>query len=98
MNRLDPDLKRLMKWAQHAPESASSEAPFGFSTRVVARWQPRESASLLAAWQRAVTFAGWISGLIIVAGVAFFLTQREPANTADNFVAAYQVLAKSITP
>ena len=98
MNRLDPDLKRLMKWAQRAPETASSEAPFGFSTRVVARWQPEDSLTLLAAWQRAVTFAGWVSGLLIVAGVAFFLTQQQPVSTADNFVTAYQALAKSIVP
>ena len=98
MNQLDPDLKRLMELAQRAPETESSEAPFGFSTRVVARWQPDESLNLLAAWQRAVTFAGWVSGLIIVVGVAFFLTQQQPVSTADNFVAAYQVLAKSIAP
>ena len=98
MNRLDPDLKRLMSWARRAPEPEPAEVPFGFSTRVVARWHPEESPTLLAAWQRAVTFAGWVSGLIIIVGVAFFLTQQQPVSTADNFVATYQVLAKSIAP
>ena len=98
MNHLDPDLKRLMKWAQRAPDTSASEAPFDFSTRVVARWHPEESPTLLAAWQRAVTFAGWVSGLIIIVGVAFFLTQQQPVSTADNFVVTYQVLAKSIAP
>lgn len=100
MNHLDPDLKRLMKWAQRVPDPdpAPAEVPFGFSSRVVARWHPDESPALFAELQRALPFAAWISGAVIIVGVAFFVSQQQRSSTADTVVTSYQVLAKSIVP
>ena len=102
MNRLHPELKRLMKWAQPAAqpsaESAPADAPLGFSGRVVARWSDDHTPSPLVAWQRAIWFASWIAAGLIVGGAAWFMVDQQPVSTAHDFVTVYQVFARSIVP
>lgn len=51
MNKLDSTWRRLVKAARTAPRPASMEAPYGFATRVVARWQAAPAPSLLGVWE-----------------------------------------------
>ncbi len=39
MDKRDTHLVRLLKWAAAAPDQTPVEAPFGFDTRIVARWR-----------------------------------------------------------
>lgn len=51
MNKLDSTWRRLVKAACTAPRPAAMEAPYGFATRVVARWQAAPVPSLLGVWE-----------------------------------------------
>jgi hypothetical protein len=98
LNRLDPALKRLMRWAGQAPPADVPEAPFGFSTRVVARWEPGRTNVPVGGCPRAVAFSAWVSTAIILGGLGFYLQQRHRAETAYDFPSAYLVAAQSIVP
>lgn len=98
MNRLDPDLKRLMKWSRRAPESLPSEAPPGFSGRVVARREVAPSASPLSALHKLASIAAWASALVIVCGVLFLVSQARAPKLATDFSSAAQFLASNLVP
>lgn len=51
MNRLDANWRRLVKAARTAPRPEPTEAPYGFATRVIARWQESPAPSLLGVWE-----------------------------------------------
>ncbi len=67
--------------AAHAPETArEDDAPFGFATRVVAKW--RAQPSLATVWQRlALRFCTALALLVAVIASLQSLT----ANDADGF-------------
>ena len=97
MNRLDPDLKRLMKWSRYAPPLPEA-APFGFAGRVVANSGSRKAVPAFLAVQKLVGFSAWISGAVILSGGIFLASQtRQPASAFD-FTQAYQFVARSIAP
>jgi hypothetical protein len=98
LNRLDPGLKRLLRWARQAPRADFPEAPFGFSTRLVARWKPGRTNIFGAGCPWAVSLSAWISTAIILGGLGFYLQQRHRAETAYDFPSAYLVAAQSIVP
>jgi uncharacterized RDD family membrane protein YckC len=50
MNEFERRWKLAAAAARHAADETEPPAPFGFATRVVARWQ--SAPSLLAVWQR----------------------------------------------
>ena len=45
MGRVDADLDRLLRAAAASPQAESAEAPFGFETRVVARWRSQRASN-----------------------------------------------------
>ena len=97
MNRLDPDLKRLMKWSRCAPP-LPEKAPYGFAGRVVANSASRQMLPAFLVLQRLVRFAAWISVAVMLCGGIFFVSQtRQPASVFD-FMPAYQFAARSIAP
>lgn len=52
MNEFERRWKLGAAAAQRAADETESPAPFGFATRVVARWQSAPAPSLIAVWQR----------------------------------------------
>ena len=95
MNKLDPSLKRLLKWSRSAPASASTleEAPFGFPGRVVASIKPPQPTTLLQELQRSALGIACASLGLLICGAVVLLSQRaSPAPDAEisstlNFVA-----------
>lgn len=83
MNELDPDLKRLIRWACAASPSKPEEAPFGFSRRVVA-CRRQASPTLLQELQRAAWgLAGASLALIVCGGLVWASQPSAPALAAE---------------
>ena len=98
MNQLDPELKRLTRWARQ-PETPSPELPpFGFTVRVAALG--REELLLAEpAWGHWLRWgAASASLIVVVSGLVFWSSQRRPATNAYNIAPAYSFAAKSIVP
>jgi hypothetical protein len=75
------DLDRLLRSAAGAPGGEAPEMPFGFDTRVIARWRSGETnASDLAELTRFVRRAGVIAAAVLVlAGAGAYRQFRENA-------------------
>jgi hypothetical protein len=97
MNRLHPDLKRLMRLANRAP-SSSNEVPYGFSTRVVANWRAGAPCQEGTALQRIFATVSWASALVIVCCGLFLANQARVPKPATDFTIAAQFLAKNLVP
>jgi len=93
MNRLDPDLKRLLKWAREASPSRLEEAPFCFSGRVLASIKRVQAPTLLQELQQTAWGLACASlALIICGGLVLVSQPSAPAPAAEissvlNFVA-----------
>ena len=94
MSALDPELKRLLKWARNAPISKPEEIPFGFSGRVVASRQPARLPTLFEQLQDAAWALSCVALFFIVGGAIVLMSQRsspppvEQASSALNFLAS----------
>jgi hypothetical protein len=84
MSELDPELKRLFKWARTASPSEPEEAPFGFSTRVLAAQRQAQVPSLLEELQQTAWGLACLALVTIACGCLVLLSQRAgPAPAAD---------------
>ena len=78
MNRLNPDLKRLMRWSRQAPlRPAESNMPPGFAARILARRNLQSDETESLDFQPLVGWAAWASGLVIIGGLAIILTNTR---------------------
>lgn len=83
---MKPDYwKRLADAARRAPQEPPAEMPFGFDTRLVARWRARREGEESPPW------AALLRGGLICAGVILLLSvvvnyqtlrEREPGSVA----------------
>jgi hypothetical protein len=98
MNRLDPDLKRLLRLSREEASTASTDAPFGFAGRVVAGWQEASAEPAVQGLNRLFSTVAWTAAAV-VAGCGLFLLQqaREPRLVSE-FSTAAQFLAKTLAP
>lgn len=97
MNRLDPELKRLIRWGCATDESPV-EPSFGFSGRVVAAWravQPVASLSTLQGLAFPVAFA---AAVVILSGGLYLFHQAHALQPAADLSSAAQFLASNLTP
>ena len=98
MNRLDPDLKRLLRRSRTPQADARAEAPLGFAGRVVAGWQRATPESAAQGLNRLFATVAWTAALVVVGCGLFLLQQaREPRLIAE-FSTAAQFLAKTLAP
>lgn len=98
MSQLDPQLSGLFRWARRCPDQRPPpEAPFGFSARVVARWQAEDRTPAPFLGARALALSAWLSAGMIVGGLALFAHQSRPPENAYDFTPAYQLVAQNIT-
>jgi hypothetical protein len=98
MNRLTPELQRLITWAKAAPEAAPPQAPPGFASRVSARWFNAPLPDLLMIWQKAVWASAWAAAAIIGLGLVLLNSQRSGANSPYDVSPAYQVVSTQLVP
>jgi hypothetical protein len=98
MNRLDPQLKRLMTLARQAPGEPPASVPAGFATRVTARWRVPESFNFLPIWQKAIWGSGWAAAAVIVCGLAMLTAQKLRANSTYDVSPAIQLVSTELVP
>jgi hypothetical protein len=95
MNKLDPDLQRLLKWAREvSPQPA--EAPFGFTSRVLVERRPALIPTLLHSLQRTawtLTCASLV--LIVCCGLVLKIWHSSPPPT-EEFSSALSFFASNL--
>jgi hypothetical protein len=96
MNELDPDLKRLFKWARAASPSQPEEVPFGFPGRVLASRKPIQGRTLLQELQRTAWGLSWASLALIVCGGLVLISQRPSPPPTGEFSSALGFLASNL--
>jgi hypothetical protein len=79
------DVDRLLRAAANATESATTEAPFGFDTRVVASWRANGNRNdEVAELSRFLRRAGAIAAAVLVlAGAAAYRQYRDETKFAS---------------
>ena len=93
MNKLDPSLKRLMKWSRSAAVSAPEETPFGFPGRVLASATHGQPSTFIQELQQRALGIACASLVLLTCGTLVLLSQRtspppEPEiSSALNFAA-----------
>jgi hypothetical protein len=98
MNRLNPELKRLLSWARQAPALPPAEIPLGFSQRIATRWSGWPTRDLTGMWQRAILRSLWPATAVIVVGLAILIVQRFTSNSFYGLSQAYQVVSVELVP
>jgi hypothetical protein len=77
-------LERLFRSAAQAAESAPTEVPFGFDTRIVAGWRSGGVASDFAELSQFLRRAGVIAcAVLVIAGAAAYRQYRDEARFAS---------------
>ncbi|MEW6304912.1 MAG: hypothetical protein AB1705_15670 [Verrucomicrobiota bacterium] len=82
---------RLIEAARQAPEPAMPEAPFGFATRVVARWQSAPPPTLLSVWELLARriLVGACAVMLLSLALHLSVPQRaasDPIAAAENLI------------
>ncbi len=93
MSALDPELKRLFKWAGEAPASKPEWMPVGFHARVLDSRQPAQPPTLLEELQRTAWGLSCVALALILCGAIVLMSQSsappptEELSSALNFIA-----------
>lgn len=92
------DVDRLLRSAANTPESATTDAPFGFATRVVASWRSNgnnndEVAELSRFLRRAGVIA---SAVLVLAGAAAYRQYRDETKFASLATNEYAIADAAI--
>jgi hypothetical protein len=95
MNRLDPELKRLLRWSSRAGAPGGDEAPFGFAQRVAAANAPKRVVDLMSELQRVAWSSACLAGVVILCGILFLVKQPQAPETASDLTSALQFLASN---
>ena len=88
MNNENDRWERLVKAAHRAPAETSAEPPFGFATRVAARWASGEQVAITAPWERLALRTLAFAAVLMVASLTVnfdllgkdLLTELSPAD------------------
>jgi hypothetical protein len=84
MNKLHPELKRLLKWAREASPSKPEDAPFGFAGRVLASRNVVQAPTLIQELQRTALGLSCVSlALIVCAGLVLISHRSAPPPTGE---------------
>jgi len=98
MNQLDPDLKRLFKWARPQVSSTPApEPPTGFATRVVAGSMILAGPLPFPGLQRYLAATACLAILVIACG-SFVMAKLQAPKFATDLSSAAHFLAKNIAP
>lgn len=98
MNRLSPELKRIMQWARQAQPHPLTGPPFGLSQRVVQAWLGAEATDPLTIWQQAVWKSAWPAAAVILIGLALLTAQRLSSRSPYDVSPAYEVVSTELVP
>ena len=96
MNQLDPELKRLLKWAGKASASEPEAAPFGFSGRVLASRRVVRGPTLFEELQRTAWGLSCMALGLILCGALVFISERSSPPLTEEFSSALSFLATDL--
>ena len=96
MNKLDPGLKRLFKWAGEASSSEPEAAPFGFSGRVVASRRATRGPTLFEQLQGRALGLSCVALGMILCGALVLISQRSSPPSTEEFSTALSFLASNL--
>ena len=96
MNRLDPRLKRLFKWAGAAAAAEPEAAPFGFSGRVVASRKAMDSPTLFEELQGRAWGLSCLALALILCGALVFISQGSSPPSTEQVSSALSFLASNL--
>lgn len=96
MDERDTHLTRLLKIAATAKEESETEAPFGFDTRIVARWREmtRNDHGDLTRFVRRVALIA--IAITIIGGVATYRQINEDDETGEPLTNDYALVDSAI--
>ena len=87
MNEFESKWQRLITVARQAPEASDVAAPYGFSTRVVARALGDERPAVLAVFGRFSVRALWVACLFtLVSLAANYLAFASPEDDEQSLI------------
>jgi hypothetical protein len=98
MNRLDPDLKRLLRRSRPAVHERPDAAPFGFAGRVVAGWSGKNPESKEPGLHRLFAAVAGLACLLILGSGLFLFQQTRTPGLASDFSSAAQFVANTLAP
>lgn len=100
MNRLDPDLKRLLRWSRRGalPKREPEEAHFGFASRVAASWNPARNGSLLSELKQFAWASCCVALVVITCGLIVLVRQPQAPEPAAGIPPALSFVASNLTP
>ena len=96
MNKLNPHLKRLIKWAHQASPSKSDAAPFGFAGRVLVSRKAVQAPTLFQELQRAAWGVSWTALALIICGGLVLVIQSSAPPSAGELSSALSYLASNL--
>lgn len=96
MNQLDPELKRLLKWARAASPPKPEDVPFAFSGRVLASRKPPQALTLFEDLQKTAWGLSCVALALIVCGTLVLVSQRSSPPPAEEFSSALGFLASNL--
>jgi len=96
MNELNPELKRLLKWAHQARSSSPEEAPFGLSSRLAGSVKPVRRPLLLLEIQEVAWGLSWVAAGLIFCGALLLLQQRSSTPATPELSSALSFLASNL--
>jgi hypothetical protein len=98
MNKLNPELKRLLERARQGSTTAPEEAPFGFAARVVASRRRVQNTTFFQELQQTAWAITVVSLTIIILWGMVLVTQRTVAAPAPELPSALSFLASNLNP
>jgi hypothetical protein len=98
MNKLNPELKRLIQRARQGSTSAPEEAPFGFAARVVASRRRVQNTTFFQELQHTAWAITVVSLAIITLWGLVLVTQRTASAPAPELPSALSFLASNLNP
>jgi hypothetical protein len=98
MNRLDPGLRQLIRWARVSEDGKAAEAPAGFAGRTLALWRAERAVSEAWWWRQMQVVTVWASVMVVTAGMGIWMSQRTEPVLGHDIFPVYQLAVRNLAP
>jgi len=98
MNRLKPELQKLVNWARQAPPRFPPTMPEGFDRLVVRDWLAESATDFVALWQTIVWKSAWAAIAVILLGLAMLSAEKRGSPSPYDLSPAYEVVSTQFVP